>query len=132
MTGNNILTPRMPMVNKDGIVTREWWRFFNSLFILLGGYQSGGNGGQPVDLTILYNLAFSQFGRSGPDYQSEIGDIQTYLATLPSPQGRMAELEARVKQLETLLAQTAQPRTDLTNLQREADVSRALTLGVRH
>jgi len=127
----NIISPREPICDKHGIITPAWWRFFQSTFMALGGYQPGPGGPtQPINLTTLYNLAFSEFGRTGPDYEHQIGDVRTDLSSRPNSAGRIAALEARVQQLETLLANAIQPRADLVNLQREADATRALTMGV--
>lgn len=132
----NIISPRQPIADKNGIITPEWWRFFQATFMSLGGYQGGGGGGgggtQPVNLTNLYNLSYSEFGRTGPDYDRKIADLQTTLASLPDYAGRCAALETRVTQLEKLLAATMQPKVDLLSLQRETDRVQALTIGVHH
>lgn len=128
MTTNlNIVPPRVPLVDEKGVITDVWWRYFQNLFSLLGGYQAGG--GTNVSLTDVANLAYSEFGPSGADYDLEIGDLNTLMGNVPDDTGRIAQLEARIKRLETLLASMDMPTTDLTNLQREADMSQAFLLG---
>jgi len=113
---------------KTGIISRSWWRYFQQIFALLGGYQAG-TSGNPT-LSAVAAVAYSEFGRSGPDYGREIGDLDIGLQSLPNSSGRIAQLEARVARLEILVAFLAGPKLDLIPLQREADMTRAFTMGV--
>lgn len=128
MTTNlNIVPPREVLVDEKGKITDVWWRYFQNMFSLFGGYQA--NTGPNATLAAVATLAYSEFGPSGTDYDREISDLDTLMGNVPDDTGRIAQLEARVNRLETLLAYIDMPTTDLTNLQREADMSQAFILG---
>lgn len=127
----NIISPREPICDKHGIITPAWWRFFQSTFVALGGYQPGPGGGtQPVNLTTLYDLAFSEFSDTQTDYSRPIADLQTELASRPGDCGEIADLKRRVQQLEVLVANlTGQDGLDLVQLGRDTKLALVLTLG---
>jgi hypothetical protein len=73
---------------------KNWWLlFFNLCQEVLG------NG----NATISEIAELGLFKAQGPDYEHQIAALQTALALLPNPAGRIAALEQRVKDLETQL-----------------------------
>ena len=141
-----IITPREPLVDANGMVTRSWWRFFEALFQLMGGYN-------PIPVPDVNTLTYLETFSVTPDSTRSVQSVETVLATLPNGAGRSASLESRVKfletllaatitpavdstletrvkNLETLLAATISPTVDILPLQREADITQAYALGV--
>lgn len=106
--------PQTPLVDRDGIITRSWWRFLSSLFV------TGGSGTVTVNLADLA-AAIADLESAeglfltprGPDYQAII-DMQA--AQIAELQGRVSTLSAAVDALQrgvfsaTLLAASAQAR----------------------
>lgn len=96
MTMFNIVPPQEAIADKNGIITPTWWRFFQQAFMLLGGYQASGS------LTDALLLGYTDFKKSGADYDRAIADLKLILATL-HPEGRIATVEKLLNDLKTLL-----------------------------
>ncbi len=116
MSGNQqqayyILQPNAPMVDKTGHITREWWRFLNSLFVTGGSGQSTGS---LVDLENavagLEAEVATQGQPSGPDYGLAISEQLTAFAADPQMNGRVAEIEGSLRDLAILLATLPRPQ----------------------
>jgi hypothetical protein len=97
-----ILPPTAPLgtVNADGqiIIEKNWWLLlYNMCQQILAG--SGATLTELVDLAVTVPR--------GPDYERQLADLRTALASLPNPAGRIATLEKRVADLEKLVASSA-------------------------
>lgn len=100
----SIVPPRQPIGFIDGKpveITREWWRFFSSLFVTTGSGQPGGSGGDD-NLTDLFNLAFSAIEPAGTDVDSRFSEIDLLLqACRPDPASAPASPDANALALLT-------------------------------
>lgn len=82
--------------NEDGTVTvdQNWWLFFYNL-----GQQVLSNG---QGATLLEMVSASLAPARGTDRDRQISDLQTLIASIPNTGGRIAALERKVSDLETL------------------------------
>jgi hypothetical protein len=101
----NITPPRVPLLDpKTGLVSREWYRFFLSLFVLTG---SGQNTASLTDL---------QVGPPTPT-QEDFGEIVisiNSLKTQPSQESALDQIAELQKQIDGLKKQIECPCTELT------------------
>jgi TolA-binding protein len=101
----NITPPRVPLLDpKTGLVSREWYRFFLSLFVLTG---SGQNTASLTDL---------QVGPPMPT-QEDFGEIVISidsLKTQPSQESALDQIAELQKQIDGLQKQIECPCTELT------------------
>ena len=109
----NITPPRVPLLDpKTGLVSREWYRFFLSLFVLTG---SGQNTASLTDL---------QVGPPMPT-QEDFGEIVISidsLKTQPSQESALDQIAELQKQIDGLQKQIECPCTELTaELQKQVD-----------
>jgi hypothetical protein len=124
MSNLTIVQPQEPIADKNGVITRSWWRFFQQVFSLL-------NTATPTPPEPDYaTLVYADLGTTGPDYNRATSDLELVLSDTPNTAGRVAALEARVTQLETMIAAFMTPAPDLIALQNEADYTQAMVMGV--
>jgi TolA-binding protein len=101
----NITPPRVPLLDpKTGLISREWYRFFLSLFVLTG---SGQNTASLTDL---------QVGPPMPT-QEDFGEIVISidsLKTQPSQESALDQIAELQKQIDGLQKQIECPCTELT------------------
>lgn len=105
-TTTYIVPPREPIgdVGRDGsvVVRRTWWRYFQSLGVILGIGQGGGT--VPLSLVDLENFVFAEMGRS-PESPVAVDDLPP--PAPPPPALPQPDMDA--------------PRADLAPLWREID-----------
>lgn len=82
--------------NEDGTVTvdQNWWLFFYNL-----AQQVLANG---QGATLLEIVTSSLSPPKGTDLDRQISDLQTLIASIPNTAGRIASLERKVADLETI------------------------------
>lgn len=116
----NITPPRVPLVDeRTGLISREWYRFFLSLFVLTG---SGANNTSLTDLQIgppsataedIQRITPSEFGTT-PSQDSaidQIAELQKQVEALAvSPLStwvldQVAELQKQIDELKTTIPQ---------------------------
>jgi hypothetical protein len=106
VTLTNITPPRVPLLDpKTGLITREWYRFFFSLFTLTGGGQNTASltdlqvGPPPLTVDELTLLIDQTFGNLTPtpetsELQAALNAVRQELQTLPRQElGTMAALQ---------------------------------------
>jgi hypothetical protein len=106
VTLTNITPPRVPLLDpKTGLITREWYRFFFSLFTLTGGGQNTTSltdvqvGPPPLTVDELTLLIDQTFGNLTPtpetsELQAALNAVRQELQTLPRQElGTMAALQ---------------------------------------
>jgi hypothetical protein len=74
----NILEPREPLVNSQGLITRSWWRFLNGL----------GNGLGNLSTTVTNNAAAAAAAAAGNQFTGSggitvTGDPTIFLTPIP-------------------------------------------------
>lgn len=103
----NITPPRVPIIDdRTGLISREWYRFFLSLFVLTGGGQNytsltdlqvGPPGVQVDDITHTITKLTENVNPSGEAMLSEIAELQKQVQSLAlqvRPElGTMSELQ---------------------------------------
>ena len=105
-----IPAPRVPVLDPaSGLMTREWYRFFYNLFVLVGGGASDvtiddllkGPPGDGALSELGVDLQAANLSDSGADALAQIADLQTQVqsAAVAPPDAVAAELE---KQLQAL------------------------------
>jgi hypothetical protein len=105
VTLTNITPPRVPLLDpKTGLITREWYRFFFSLFTLTGGGQN------TASLTDL------QVGPPMPT-QEDFGEIIIDIESIekqPTQESALDQIAELQKQIQALEVQIECPCTELT------------------
>jgi len=105
VTLTNITPPRVPLLDpKTGLISREWYRFFFSLFTLTGGGQN---------TTSLTDL---QVGPPMPT-QEDLGEIIIDIETIekqPTQESALDQIAEMQKQIQALEVQIECPCTELT------------------
>jgi hypothetical protein len=105
VTLTNITPPRVPLLDpKTGLITREWYRFFFSLFTLTGGGQN---------TTSLTDL---QLGPPIPT-QEDLGEVIVDIESIekqPTQESALDQIAELQKQIDDLKKQIECPCTELT------------------
>lgn len=125
-----IIPPTAPLTDSKGMITRIWWRFLSSLFL------TGGSGQSTMSLAeLIAEVAALEASQAlaglptGPDYSSIIAQQQMAAALVPSPAGRIADLERRVTMLEIVYASANNQSARIQKLERTvADLQTLLTV----
>lgn len=107
-------------INSDGTPTQVFFRLIVNMFL-------AGGAGSPPSVTDVTNITLSQNPINGRDYDRVIADLTTIMAALPNPAGRIAALERRVTDLETI-NQQLQRTVDLNPMQKQIDTLTALVM----
>jgi hypothetical protein len=109
----NITPPRVPLLDpKTGLVSREWYRFFLSLFVLTG---SGQNTASLTDLQVGPPMPTQE------DFGKIVISIDS-LKTQPSQESALDQIAELQKQIQAMEAQIECPCTELTaELQKQVD-----------
>jgi hypothetical protein len=101
VTLTNITPPRVPLLDpKTGLITREWYRFFFSLFTLTGGGQN---------TTSLTDLQLGPPAPTQENITEIIVDIKS-LKTQPTQESALEQIAELWKQIDAL---QSQPRDEL-------------------